>query len=115
MTLTVFHEKFMSDLEITEFKRRLGELTDQAQSRVLVRLAFELTIHIRAYYGDVEQIGQLRIMNELLHKVLGYTDSLLAGESSRLPTETLGQIVTDTLNKCHATGCLKRAVAKASL
>ena len=70
-----------------------GSLKLDEQTRLLINLAWELTITGREAYGahenSVENPRCLRMVNELQHQILGHQRKLLMGSQERFPDDVL--------------------------
>ncbi len=74
-------------------------LTAEEKIAVLTRVAFELTIFARNTYlpdsDGLKHPEQLRIYNEIQHKLLGQLNKILTGDENRYPDDLFLQMLLE--------------------
>jgi hypothetical protein len=94
-----FREKAAFKMKTMDPVQSFSQMTKDDKTRFLCRLAFELTIVARdTYIPQTEELShpaQLRAINELQHRILGYLNALSFDDTKRYPDDVLVAIIME--------------------
>jgi hypothetical protein len=100
-----------------ELLDKYSSLSKRERLIFLARLAAELTVCARGTYeadsSKVSKPEQLRVFNELQHRVVGHLRDLLIGSHDRYPDDVICGIIFEGTKELDAGHAVRRALQSA--